>query len=198
MSTVESTASQTTRYPLKGSCHCRSIQYLIYLELPPATLSGSTRTADLKQPTVRIRKCNCSTCHKIGFFHVRVPYAPDDFVLLSPLDPLNELGDYLVYDKRIHWLFCKTCAVRCFAFAGEGEVVEKDVLGEKKRVWVPKRSGYEKGNISYLSVNAQTIEPGQEGFDLKEWHEKKWVCYLDCLDEKEDDRFGQPHRGGTY
>ena len=134
----------------------------------------------------------------MGFFHVRVPFAPTDFSLLSPLKPLEELGDYRCYDKKTHWLFCKTCAVRCFAFIGEGEIVERDVDGSKVEVWKPKREGWEEGKGCYLSVNAHTLDVGQEGLDLREWHEKGWIHYLDCLDEKEDDQWGKPHRGGCY
>jgi hypothetical protein len=134
----------------------------------------------------------------MGFFHVRLPNAQKDFILISPLDPMNDLGDYTCFDGKIHWLFCKNCAVRCFALTGEGGVVEKEIDGEKKNVWVPKEGVFIEGEGSYLSVNAQTLEPGQEGLDLKEWHEKKWISYLDCLDEAEDDRFEVPHRGGTY
>jgi hypothetical protein len=134
----------------------------------------------------------------MSIFHLRVPFAPTDFVLLSPLDPTNQLSDYTCCEGNIHFLFCKTCGVRCFAFVGEGEVVEKEVAGEVRKVWAPKEVGYEEGQSAYLSVNAQTVEAGQDGFDLREWHEKGWICYLDCLDKKGDERTAAPHRGGTY
>jgi hypothetical protein len=136
----------------------------------------------------------------MAFFHLRLPYSPKDFALLSPLDPMAGLGDYTCFDGIIHWLFCKNCAVRCFAFGGEGEVTEKEIDGKKMKVWAPKKNDGrpQGGDVTYLSINAQTLEPGQEGLDLKEWHEKKWVCYLDSLDETEEDRYGEPHRGGTY
>jgi hypothetical protein len=201
MSTTGITETKTARRGYHGSCHCGNIKYIIYLQFPPLTENGaSTRTASLKQPQVRIRKCNCSTCHKMGFFHLRLPHASKDFALLSPLDPLTELGDYTCFDHDIHWLFCKKCAVRCFAFSGEGEVSRKEIDGVETQIWTPKVDDArpDDGPVSYLSINAQTLEPGQEGLDLKDWHEKKWVCYLDSLDEKENDRYGVPHRGGTY
>jgi len=136
----------------------------------------------------------------MAFFHIRLPHASQDFALLSPLDPLTDLGDYTCSDGLIHWLFCKECAVRCFAFSGEGEVTEREVEGAKTKVWGPMRDDgrLENGEWAYLSVNAQSVEPGQVGFDMREWTEKKWVCYLDSLDETGKDRFDVPHRGGTY
>ena len=88
--------------------------------------------------------------------------------------------------------------MRCFAFTGQGEVVEREIEGKKVRVWASKEEGWEEGKGCYLSINAQTLEAGQEGADLREWHDKGWIHYLDCLDEKEDDRWGVPHRGGCY
>jgi len=59
----------------------------------------------------------------------------------------------------------------------------------------------------YLSINATSLEPGQEGLDLREWwvaleskrraltggrHEKGWITYLDCLEEKGEDRLHVP------
>jgi len=117
-------------------------------------------------------------------------------MLLSPIDPMNELGDYTTNEGRIHFLFCKNCGVRCIALAGQGEVVEKDVDGEKRKVWVP-HAEWKEGQNAYISINAQTLDAGQEGLDLREWHYNKWVCYLDMLDEKEGDAFDRPHRGGT-
>jgi hypothetical protein len=35
----------------------------------------------------------------------------------------------------------------------------------------------EGGGGSYLTVNASTLEAGQEGLDLREWHEKGWIRY---------------------
>jgi hypothetical protein len=201
MSTTDIAETTTARRGYHGSCHCGIVKYVVYLQFPPLTETGGpTRTNSVKQPLVRIRKCNCSTCHKMGFFHVRLPHASNDFALLSPLDPLTALGDYTCFEGLIHWLFCKKCAVRCFAFSGEGEVSQKEMNGVVTKFWAPKvddrhRNG---GPGSYLSVNGQTLEPGQEGLDLKDWHEKKWVCYLDTLDEKEEDRYGVPQRGGTY
>lgn len=99
--------------------------------------------------------------------------------------------------------------MRCFIFNGPSEVAEVDLQdwgvkpkkgseGKLTRVWRPEEEGYVEGKTGYLSINAITLEPGQEGFDLNEWTEKQWILYMDCKDEKDEDRFGKPHRGGTY
>ncbi|KAF2425736.1 hypothetical protein EJ08DRAFT_722668 [Tothia fuscella] len=92
--------SQTPdRRPYTGSCHCGDIRYILYLTLPPTSLVLPARSSsNISKSSVRIRKCNCSTCHKMSFFHVRVPNAPQDFMLLSPIDPMKELGDYTCFD----------------------------------------------------------------------------------------------------
>lgn len=51
----------------------------------------------------------------------------------------------------------------------------------------------------YLSVNAHTIDANQEGFDMRDWVDKKAVKYLDCLDDAQnEDRYDRPHAGGCY
>ncbi|KAF2436274.1 hypothetical protein EJ08DRAFT_655950 [Tothia fuscella] len=194
---MSSEAKADGRRPYKGSCHCGFIQYIIYLELPPLA-PGAPQDEAKDKNSVRIYKCNCKPCHKMGLFHIRLPSPPDDFVLLSPLDSFKELGDYTCNKDIIHFPFCKKCGVRCFAIDWEGEVVEKEVDGEKKSVWVLKKPPEGEQPKTYLSINAHTIEAGQEGFDLREWHEKGWINYLDELDEKEEDRYDVPHRGGVY
>lgn len=52
--------------------------------------------------------------------------------------------------------------------------------------------------IGYISINAITLDVGQEGLDLKEWHEKGWICYLNYLHGKGEDRLGEPFDGGMY
>jgi hypothetical protein len=101
---------------------------------------------------------------------------------------------------------------------GEGRVVEKEVPvggrsdivrtdddgkaisgGNVQKVWTPDPDGWVEGiGKCYLSINALTLEPKQEGLDLREWAEKKLICYLDALNESEQDSFERPHEGGTY
>ncbi|KAH8648047.1 hypothetical protein BGZ60DRAFT_344433, partial [Tricladium varicosporioides] len=193
-----STTPSSPRRPFHGSCHCGRTRYVTYLTLPPTHI---TATPPSITSTVRIRKCNCSTCHKMSLFHVRVPNSPEDFVLLSPLNPLDGgLSDYTCFDGNIHWLFCGKCGVRCFSFEGEAEIREVEIDGKIQQAWAPKREGWSEGtkNGCYLSINAITIEPGQEGFDLKEWHEKEWISYLDIKDETGKPRMGVPYPGGMY
>ena len=123
-------------------------------------------------------------------------------MLLSPLDPLSGgLGEYRCFDKRHNWTFCKTCGARCFAFSGgEGEVVDREVDGEMRKVWMIKREGWnvDVSKKSYLSVNAHTLEAGQEGLDFREWVEKGWIAYLDARDRASATQMGVPHDGDMY
>ncbi|KAF1809959.1 hypothetical protein P152DRAFT_402230 [Eremomyces bilateralis CBS 781.70] len=209
-----------SRKPYTGSCHCGHIRYVVHLTLPPAILT-SKAPAD---QTVRIRKCNCTTCHKFGYFHVRLPCAPDDFYLLSPV-PATSTGDsaeladmgpeglsvYRCFSGASAWYFCGKCGTRCFTCFGPSEVVEMDVpeglkgveAGTGVKVWKLRKDSKEgwregSGGNGYFTLNAHTLEAGQDGLDLREWHEKGWILYLDCLDGVEENRFGRPLRGGLY
>lgn len=126
-----------TRQPFTGSCHCGFIKYILFITLPSPTTPGSKVAPGT---TSRIQKCNCSTCHKMGYFHVRPKDAPEDFILLSPL--LDEqgyaegLGDYKCFKEIAHLYFCGKCGVRCFSLSGEGEVVDVDleaILGRESK-----------------------------------------------------------------
>ncbi|KUJ08908.1 uncharacterized protein LY89DRAFT_658659 [Mollisia scopiformis] len=195
MTSQEPATSKPTRRPYHGSCHCGITKYFAYITLPPPMITAIPPTST---STTRIRKCNCSTCHKMSFFHVRLLDSPNDFLLLSPLDPVTELKDYTCFDHRIHWYFCPNCAIRCFAFSGESEVVDIEIEGQgKKTVWKPKAEGWVEGGSGYLSINAATLEPNQEGLNLSEWTEKGWIAYLDMRGD-EVARLGKPHDGGIY
>jgi hypothetical protein len=202
--------STPLRRPFTGSCHCGQTRYIVYLTLPHDPPQPNNRRDSNGQIRQLIYRCNCTICQKTGLLHIRLPSPPDDFLLLSPLDPLRELGDYQCFEKQLHFLFCRTCGVRCFSFMGEGELVEREVKdpvsGEVgvKKVWSPKQ-GWREDMTRYMSVNAQTLDAGQEGLDLREWTEKKWVMYLDCLTEGDDDvssfdtaRYERPFEGGMY
>lgn len=75
-----------------------------------------------------------------------------------------------------------------------------EIEGQVAKAWTPKREGWREGHQynCFFSLNATSIEPGQEGFDMREWTEKGWVVYLDCLNEVEEDRLGKPFEGGMY
>lgn len=72
-----------------------------------------------------------------------------------------------------------------------------ELEGKVIRAWAPKRKGWMEGHQygCYFSLNATSIEPGQEKFDMREWLEKEWIAYLDCLNEIEEDRLGKPFEG---
>ncbi|OAL47663.1 hypothetical protein IQ07DRAFT_124566 [Pyrenochaeta sp. DS3sAY3a] len=202
--------STTKAYP--GSCHCGQVQYQVRLKLPP------TMAPDVE--SVRIYKCNCTTCQKLGFFHCRPINPAQDFILTSPAT-IEELGEYRAFAKKVGWYFCKHCAVRVFAMGGHWEQVDLDVdywAGTKEeedkeklqKVW---RSNPETTTTTtttqdgkkitkqnhYLSVNAVTLEPGGD-VDLGKWYDNGWVFYMDSLVMKNgrDPRVGKPHEGGMY
>ena len=186
--------SQESRRPYHGSCHCGHIRYIAYLTFP----SSSIKPSQPPTGTSRIYKCNCTTCRKMGLFHVRPIDPPADFQLLSPLNPTSGgLQDYQCFAKKTHWYFCPTCGVRCFGFNNTGEVRTEDVGGEKKEVWGFKRKEWDEAEKKYLTVNALTLEPKQEGFDLREWVDKGWVAYYD-YSKNERDQMALPHAGDPY
>lgn len=196
-----------------GSCHCGNVQYQIKLTFPPIP--------KIEAESIRIYKCNCSTCHKMGMFHCRPINITDDFIMTSP-STIEELGDYRCFSKKIGWYFCKNCGVRVFGMGGEWEQVELDVEkwagkesdGKLQKAWRSNPYPMEKYTatgldgkttrpLHYLSVNAVTLEGGEGGVDLKEWHENGWVFYVNSRDRektpmKSKMRFGEPHDMGMY
>ncbi|KAJ0300933.1 hypothetical protein COL5a_008553 [Colletotrichum fioriniae] len=78
--------------------------------------------------------------------------------------------------------------------------------GEKNmaKVWRPKKEGWVEGKKfgSYLSVNGYSVDAGQDGFDLREITEKKWVGYCDWLElhseGSQGTRHDRPWEGGAY
>lgn len=141
-------------------------------------------------------------------------------MLLEPKEGPEALGDYRCFSKLTSRFFCKACGGRCFALRGEGEFAEVDLKalgieennaasegGSKVRVWRPKREGWNEtihdpNAKDYLTVNGFAIDAGQEGFDLREWTEKKWIGYLDGLNRYEEkgseERFDRPYQYGAY
>ncbi|KAM3498609.1 hypothetical protein MY10362_008087 [Beauveria mimosiformis] len=210
-----------TRTLYTGSCHCGAIQYMLHLDVP------HVRSEQMPAPrgVQHMYRCNCTLCHKTGYMHVRPASPTHDFLLLSPLEPLAELGDYVTGAGNLHFLYCTICAVRCFVFAGDGELVDVDldemcggggggggggsgasaVSGGKKRggkvkAWRPRLGGGHPQMGHYLSVNAHSIDAGQ-GFDMRELSEKQNVMYCDCYSPEELEapmRYGRPQENGSY
>jgi hypothetical protein len=226
------TRTKPVRLPFTGSCHCGATRYIAHLRFPLEAPPAGPTTDASPLPRQRIYRCPCTVCVKMNYFHTRLFSAPDDFVLLAPLDPMEGgLGDYTTNEHVLHFLYCKRCAVRCFVFSGPGEIVEveepeilrgkewaRDALtyvGSKDggadaseegknrmiKVWRPSKALWnpledsEDSPQCYLSVNAVTLDAGQEGLDLREWTEQKKVIYLDDQDTRWFDR---PCFGGTY
>lgn len=193
---------QPTRTALVGGCHCGSTRYVLFLTLPaPGSESHPPQEHDQ-----RIQRCNCTTCHKMGHFHLKPSNPFADFMLLSPLDPFASLSDYLTSDRNLHFFFCKTCGVRCLIFYGVGETVDVDLgalgvkgfeAGTTTRVWRAK----DVPPGTYISVNGHTVDAGQPGFDMRELTEAKSVMYLDNYFEgamKRPTRWDAPHPDGSY
>ncbi len=191
-----------SRRPFTGSCDCGAIKYIVYLNIP------HLRPKRAELPAQVTYCCNCAVCQKSGVLHLRLLSEPYDFALLSPLDPFGELSDYQRNEKRLHWPFCKTCGVRCFTFTGQHEITEAELPGvsaegEKTRFWHPAKEGWVEGGEKggYMSVNALTIDGGQEGIDLVEWAEQKMLLYADNLElnGKPKGAIGErPSEGGCF
>jgi len=204
-------APEPARRPFTGSCHCGKTKYIVFLTIPhtPPPLSS------LHLPGQKMYKCNCTNCQKAAYLHLRLDNAAADFLLLSPLDPRESLGDYRCNTGEFHFFFCKSCGGKCFLFCGGHEVAEVPLddigidagkLGDgvqvgdgKIKVWRGKQGVFDESKrMGFLSVNAHTLDAGQEGMDLREWHEKGWILYLDGLAGKGKPQYGTAHEGGVY
>ncbi|KAL2212771.1 hypothetical protein CC79DRAFT_452853 [Sarocladium strictum] len=192
--------AEPSRRAYKGSCHCKATRFIIYLTLPAPTPAPDM--SNVGPGNLRFYRCNCTFCHKAAVMHIRLPSPSSDFQLLSPLDPMNELGDYQCGIKNCHFLFCKTCGVRCFSFSGEGETEDVEGEdGEMRRVWHVKKGSVETHGekAMYLSVNAHAVD-AEQGFDMRALTEGKKLWYLDSL-HHEDMRpptMEKPQVGGSY
>jgi hypothetical protein len=204
------------RMPFTGSCHCGQTRYIVFYTLPH---TPHPLPSEEKLHGQRFYRCNCTPCQKAGLLHTRLNDPPSDFLLIAPLDPLgpdSSLSVYRCNTGRIAFLFCRTCGGRCFNFAGEGEVISADLalLGIEEdmrkrvkaevdeqgqtKVWRPKPGFIDAANQGYLSVNGYSLDARQEGLDLREWHEKEHVMYLEYLDSPQQNRYGRPFEGGAY
>ncbi|KAL7929714.1 DUF636 domain-containing protein [Trichoderma chlorosporum] len=200
--------TEPKKVPLSGGCHCGATRYVLNLTLPaPHNQSNPPQQGDQK-----IYRCNCTTCHKLGLFHLKPADPHNDFLLLSPLDPLTQLGDYLTFNRDIHFFFCKTCGVHCLTFCGAGEVVDIDVAAmelpeaartgsEPTKAWRAIRGDGSLESDAFVTVNGHTIDAGQPAFDMRELTEKKSVYYLNTfsdLGKGSTARWDRPHDQGCY
>jgi hypothetical protein len=135
----------------------------------------------------------------MSIFHLRLASAPDDFLLLFPLDPKasdSGMTGYLCNAQKSTWYFCSICGVRCFTIRGDTENAEVEVESKVLRT-LGLEAKEERGGTSYFSLNATTLNEGQEGLDLRAFHENRWIGYVDSLDKTAEDGI-KPHRGGMY
>jgi hypothetical protein len=202
---MASSPTQFKRRPYTGSCHCGTMKYIVYLNLPTAGSPAPDAKTMHVQSGLSIYKCNCTVCHKMGIFHLRLPHAPSDFLLLSPTDPTapnSGVTSYRCNAKKSDWSFCTTCGVRCFTLRGNSETAEVEVEGQRVKAWRAASEGWREGSgpsprPSYFSINAATLDAGQEDLDVRQWHENGWMRYVDSLDDTAG-AYEKPQRGGMY
>jgi hypothetical protein len=213
-------SSDYTRKPYTGSCHCGTIKYIVYLTLPsPDTPDAKLDLATFRaKSSLKIYKCNCTVCHKMGIFHLRLAHPPSDFLLLSPVEPKTPddegsgVSAYKCNAAISKWYFCSKCGVRVFTINAEKEVADAEVparlLGkkdageqlEKVKVWKCKNDGWDERSddpTSYFSLNAMGLDALQEGLDLRKWQDWGVVEYCDSLYD-EGDWAPKPYVGGIY
>jgi hypothetical protein len=137
-------------------------------------------------------------------FHISPSDPPNDFILLSPLDPATELKAYKCGEKVNPQLFCPTCGVKVLIARAEkedafGKVVTRDLstiglsnsqlkaLGFENEDGAKNVKGYvpvdEWSPEHLLRVNAYALDGDQKGLDLREWQEKGWIQYVNWYDE---------------
>ncbi|KAB8227295.1 uncharacterized protein BDW43DRAFT_294537 [Aspergillus alliaceus] len=207
--------NQQSSLPYRGSCHCGLIKYIAIIPRPPAVALGPDVPTGSR---ARFYKCNCSTCHKMGLFHLRLPDAPNQFFLLSPLD-WDRMANYQCGKGLVSWLFCPTCGVRCFAMAahwkkdqigidsisaaykGQSELTGSKETTKTITVWRIDPEGYKENVSGYLTLNALSVDQDQahgNRLDLRELVDNKWMEYLDRKDNKLENRYDYPHDCGTW
>jgi hypothetical protein len=128
---------------------------------------------DLSNPSFEATKCNCSICLKTNRLGVRIPDPEQSFKLLSPAS-LDDVPAYRFATKQSQHRFCNKCGIHLLCH-GEYE--------------------YEGQVHKIFSINAVTLDPDQEGLDLREWKVRFWDG------KKENWNAGpaeKPYPGGSY
>jgi hypothetical protein len=147
---------------------------------------------------------------QLNMFHTRPAEPENDFIVTSPAK-IEDLGKYNAFGGPHNWYFCKNCGAQCFG-VGANWVQEELNVGEwaggepegssqkvSRTTALTDRLNSRGHPVHYVSANAVTIE----GVDLIEWHEKKWIFYVENrVAEKgkanSSMRFGKPHPRGCY
>ena len=72
---------------------------------------------------------------------------------------------------------------------------DKDDGKGKGERWAPRREGWEEGTTGYFSINRLTLDQPQEGLDLREWVDKKWIFYMDHMSDTDKAKYSydRPH-----
>lgn len=126
-------------------------------------------------------------------------------MLLSPLNPDQELSVYQCNEWKRKYYFCPKCGVRCLTFGGEGETDVVDVTdpntgrASKRETWRAKWDGNE-NTRPYVAVNGTTID-FREDLDLRVLTEEKRVQYFNGRSDPKEEleaRWERPHCGGCY
>lgn len=218
--------SLPTRRPYHGSCHCGLTRYIAYLTLPPPIITAESGHHTTRIYKCNCSTCQKAAIFHVRLpsppddFFLLSPISKDgSFGGIKTGE--GGLKDYTCFEGDIHFYFCPNCGGRCFSLVGEGEIksipadsipppprkyLHDSVIPPPQEVesndgvikaWSPKKEGWNEGQ-TYLSVNAVSLEPGQEGLDLREWTEQGWIFYLDTWEQVGEDRLKLPHEGGMY
>ena len=71
-------------------------------------------------------------------------------------------------------------------------------MAKKIKFWASKAEGWAEEDKHWLRVNAQSLDPQQGGLDLREWHDRQWIQYVNMLNEIPGAQYDRPYEGGTY
>ncbi|KAH8821388.1 DUF636 domain-containing protein [Xylogone sp. PMI_703] len=217
-----------TRRAYHGSCHCGLIRYVAYITLPPSLVELETDLSSTKIYKCNCTTCMKASIFHVRLFSAPEDFLLLSPISREGAEGGLKLGegglkDYTCFAGNIHFYFCSNCGVRCFSLAGKGElktvpaesippapqlylhdgqpILPQDVETKEGQiaVWSPKKEGWDEGaGPDYLSVNATSFEPGQEGLDLREWSEKGWIGYLEYWKRSDEYKLKKPFEGGMY
>lgn len=128
---------------------------------------------DLSAEHPSATKCNCSICLKTNRIGLAVDDPERDFKLLSPAS-VDEVAEYRFNTGNTHHRFCSRCGIHCFV---HGSYV------------------LEGSEVRHFSINAVTLDPDQEGLDLRGFK----IGYWDGKEENWNAGLAdKPYPGGTY
>jgi len=140
-----------------GACHCGNVTYTGAFDLT----SG------------HIIKCNCTICHKKGYFLLS-PTSDASFSLLTP-SSTSELLDYQFAKKRVHHYSCPKCATSVF-ISGFFEMGDKE--------------------LPFMAVMGNTLEKRLDGEPLEDLRKVK-IKYMDGKADKLEFQ-DEPWEGGAW